>query len=386
MLALRGALRDGDTPKELTDLLGAGAPAKLVERAPQLASLAELLRLASAGCGNLAVVEGPAGIGKTRLVREAADQARGRGARVLSARGGEFERDFSYGIVRQLFEPLLADGGAAGLLGGAAALARPLFDLDRHGLEPVDPSHVTLHGLFWLVANAAAEETIVIVVDDVQWSDPPSLRFLVYLAHRLEGLPVLLIVTVRTRDVAVQEAIVDDLATDPAATVLTLEPLSVEAVAELVRARLGVVAAPSFTAAVHAETGGNPLLVRELVGAALAERLEATAEGARRVGELAPERVARLVLRRVAPLGPRALALAQALALLGDSADLREAAEVAGLPQPQAASAARACRASRCWLGKGRRLPSRTRLCDGQSTTAFRRGSESAAMPALPRC
>jgi len=60
------------------------------------------------------------------------------------------------------------------------------------------------------------------------------------------------------------------------------------------------------------------------------------------VGELAPERVARLVLRRVAPLGPRALALAQALALLGDSADLREAAEVAGLPQPQAASAARA--------------------------------------------
>ncbi len=332
----------GTPPKELTDLPGPRAPAGLVEREPQLAALAELLRVAREGGGNLAVVEGPAGIGKTRLVREAADQARGAGARLLSARGGEFERDFSYGIVRQLFEPLLAGGDAAGLLGGAAALARPLFDLDRHGLEPVDPSHGTLHGLFWLVANVAAEETVVMVVDDAQWCDPPSLRFLAYLAHRLDGLGVLLIVTVRTRDAAVQEAILDDLATDPAATVLTLEALSAEAVSELVEARLGVVPDPSFTAAVHAGTGGNPLLVRELVGAALGERVEATAEGARRVGELAPERVARLVLRRVAPLGPRALALAQALAVLGDAADLAEAAEVAGLPQPQAASAARA--------------------------------------------
>lgn len=342
----------GTPPKELTDLPGPLAPAELVERESQLAALAGLLRVSREGGGNLAVVEGPAGIGKTRLVREAAEQARGAGARVLSARGGEFERDFSYGIVRQLFEPLLAGGGAAGLLGGAAALARPLFDLDRHGLEQVDPSHGTLHGLFWLVANAAAEETVVMVVDDAQWCDPPSLRFLAYLAHRLDGLGVLLIVTVRTRDTAVQEAILDNLATDPAATVLNLEPLSAEAVSELVEARLGVVPDPTFTAAVHAGTAGNPLLVRELVGAALAERVDATAEGARRVGELAPERVARLVLRRVAPLGPRALALAQALAVLGDAADLAEAAEVAGLPQPQAASAARALQGIEV-LGRG---------------------------------
>lgn len=332
----------GTPPKELTDLFVPGAPAGLVERAPQLSSLAELLRISREGRGSLAVVEGPAGIGKTRLVREAADHGRRAGARVLFARGGEFERDFSYGIVRQLFEPLVAGGQATELLRGAAALARPLFDLDRLGLEQADPSHGTLHGLFWLVANAAAEETVVVVVDDVQWCDPPSLRFLVYLAHRLDGLPVLLIVTVRTRDAAVQDAILDNLATDPAATVLTLEPLSVEAVAELVSARLGVFADPSFAAAVHAGTGGNPLLVRELVGAALAEQVEPTAEGALRIGELAPERVGRLVLRRVAPLGPRALALAQALAVLGDAADLDEAAAVAGLPQAQANSAARA--------------------------------------------
>lgn len=332
----------GTPPKELTDLLEPGVTAGLVERAPQLASLAELLRISGEGRGSLALVEGPAGIGKTHLVREAADQGRLAGARVLCARGGEFERDFSYGIVRQLFEPLLASGEAAALLRGAAALARPLFDMDRLGLEQADASHGTLHGLFWLVANAAADETVVIVVDDAHWCDPPSQRFLAYLARRLDGLPVLLILTVRTRDAAVQDAILDDLATDPAATVLTLEPLSIEAVAELVRSRLGVVPDPSFTAAVHAGTGGNPLLVRELVGAALAERVEATAEGALRVGELAPERVGRLVLRRVAPLGPRALALAQALAVLGDAVQLEEAAALAGLAQPQALSAARA--------------------------------------------
>jgi hypothetical protein len=80
---------------------------------------------------------------------------------VLGARGSELERSFSYGVVRQLFEPFLASlpgEERAGLLGGAASLAAPLFDPVRLAAESAaDSSLATLHGLYWLTANVAAQ-------------------------------------------------------------------------------------------------------------------------------------------------------------------------------------------------------------------------------------
>lgn len=79
----------------------------------------------------LLAIEGPPGIGKTALLAEAREHGRAAGLRVLSARGSQLERSFSYGIVRQLFEPLLAAesaDGRADLLAGAAVLAAPVFD------------------------------------------------------------------------------------------------------------------------------------------------------------------------------------------------------------------------------------------------------------------
>ena len=54
-----------------------------------------------------------------------------------------------------------------------------------------------LHGLYWLTANLAAEQPLLILVDDAHWADPPSLRWLAYLAQRLDGLPAALIVAAR---------------------------------------------------------------------------------------------------------------------------------------------------------------------------------------------
>ena len=54
-----------------------------------------------------------------------------------------------------------------------------------------------LHGLYWLAANFASRRPTLLVVDDLHWADEPSLRWLVYLARRLEGLPVLLLIGTR---------------------------------------------------------------------------------------------------------------------------------------------------------------------------------------------
>ena len=75
------------------------------------------------------LVEGPAGIGKSRLIAELRERAAGGGVRVLAAHGSDLEREFPFGVVRQLFEPLLAEPAERErLLDGAAAAARPVFE------------------------------------------------------------------------------------------------------------------------------------------------------------------------------------------------------------------------------------------------------------------
>src|SRR5215472_11198801 len=80
----------------------------LLEREPEVSAIRELVRSARGGTGRLLVAEGSAGIGKTRLLSEARAAAEASGLGVIAARGGELEQGFAFGIVRQLFEPLLA--------------------------------------------------------------------------------------------------------------------------------------------------------------------------------------------------------------------------------------------------------------------------------------
>src|SRR5919201_6430910 len=123
------------TPKESRKIWGptkgsrVSVAADLLEREGELAQLGALVEAAHGRAGRFVLVEGGAGIGKTRLLAAARERGRAVGMRVLHARGGELEREFAYGIVRQLFEPALAgasEGDRDELLGGAAALSAPL--------------------------------------------------------------------------------------------------------------------------------------------------------------------------------------------------------------------------------------------------------------------
>jgi hypothetical protein len=131
-----------------------------------------------AGDGRFVVVEGGAGIGKTRLLSEARALAADMAMRTLVARGGELEREFAFGLVRQLFEPVLAAVSAeerAELFSGAAALSAPLFAsvklVDASATGEV--SFPILHGLYWLAVNVASAEPALLVLDDVHWGDAP---------------------------------------------------------------------------------------------------------------------------------------------------------------------------------------------------------------------
>jgi hypothetical protein len=124
----------GMVPERSPGLPSDARTVPLLEREEHLGLVERLLLEAREGRGALVLFEGPAGIGKSRLLGAACEEAEALGLQVLRARGGELERDFSYGVVRQLFEPRLAtfsQDERAQLLVGAARLAAPLFEFRR---------------------------------------------------------------------------------------------------------------------------------------------------------------------------------------------------------------------------------------------------------------
>jgi len=317
----------------------------LLERERELALLRGHLRAAGSGAGGLVAIEGRAGMGKTRLVAEARASADAAGFEVLAARGGELEEEFAYGVVRQLFEPLLATAGddlRAEVLSGAAGLAAPLFDESQlaTALEgATDTSFATLHGLYWMAANLALRRPALLAIDDLHWVDAPSLRWLIYLARRLEGLPLLVVAALRPPGQSQHPELLTELVADPATAVVRPAALGVESVAALARKTLADDPDERFCAACHQATGGNPLFIRALLDTLAAEGVAPTAEASARVHEVGPEPVARAVTLRLSRLPPEARTLARAVAIL-DGAEPALAAALAGLERDVAVSAA----------------------------------------------
>jgi DNA-binding NarL/FixJ family response regulator len=317
--------------------------AALLERERELQMLREGMDRAIAGEGTLVLIEGPAGVGKTVLARAAGELAEQTGLRVLEARASELEQPFGFGVVRQLLESeAMGVAGKAALFAGPAGPAARLFEPDEPHPRRVEAGFEALHSLYWLVVHLADREPVLLSVDDCQWADADSLRFFAYLARRIEGLAVMMLLAGRSPDSPVDDArpLWPQLLSNSEAVALSLRPLSEAAAVALVRERLGAAADEGFCRSCHSATGGNPLFLRELLRALEAAEVTPSAAAADGVQTVGPATVSRFVLHRLASLGPPATELARAVAVLGDDTEPALAGRVAGLSEAAARAAA----------------------------------------------
>ena len=304
----------------------------LLEREVALARFDRVFDRVGVGAGAVVVVQGAAGIGKSELLAAVRTRAQARGSAALSARGSEFEEEIAFGVARQLFEPMLraaSPGDRRRLLDGVAQVGARALGIEAG--EPPADRFAAIHGLYWLCANRAERGPLVVVVDDVQLVDDPSLAWLGYLARRTEDLPLMLVLGLRSGDPGGERGELEGLLRDRGVERIDLKPLSAAAVGVLVRARLDHSADEDFCGACYDLTHGNPLSAVELLAAVREQGLAARGESVPALHRIAPAAVGTSVLARLGRLGDEAVALARAVAVLGRGAETAIAAALAGI-------------------------------------------------------
>jgi len=323
----------------------------VLEREFELSTLEQAVSQLSAGFGSVVVVDAAAGLGKTTLLRRTRDFAMAHGSTALSARCAELERDFTFGVVRQLFDSALPreERAREKLFSGAAKMCVDLFadsagdtsggDTGERPPQTVTSLYLLLNGLYWLLVNLAETAPVVVLVDDVQWADPPSLQFLGFLARRVDSIAVTVVIASRAGAHRDTELLGDVLT---AGDTMVLEPrnLSEAAVSELVRHALGPDADEVFCAVCHAVTSGNPLFVRELLRILAARGTRPDARAVASVRSAGEAALQRHVIARLRRQPADVHAVATAVAVLGDDMPLNLVARQSGLPLPAAAAAA----------------------------------------------
>ncbi|RKN12218.1 LuxR family transcriptional regulator [Streptomyces radicis] len=315
----------------------------MTERDHELNAIDGAVKACRDGEGQLLVIEGAPGLGKSSLLATLLDRATENEFFVLHAQSNEYESGFPYGAVHQLFDNWLNSATPEvrrRVLRGPAAFAAPLFDFGGNGSSASEDQrhHSLLYGLYWMCVHIAEYRPVALLLDDSGWIDTPSLRFLHYLAARLADRRILLAMTTDPAESGHQAEITRAIVSRPSAQLLRLDPLSEEGVWEHVTRALGEERGGTLATACHRATGGIPFFLNELLGE-LAQVGHKEDIAPARVFDLAPSKVVHHVLRRLAPLPPSAVRLIEAMAVLGTEADLMYAIDVSGLDQPTAAEA-----------------------------------------------
>lgn len=315
-----------------------GSPEELLERDEEFGLLESRRAALHAGEGGLLVIRGPAGVGKTALLRAFARGDRINGSTLLRARAHQRERGLPFGVVRQLLDPVVAsrnESQRAVLFSGAASFARPLFEAAPTPPDTSEDPTARVRSLWWMVLALAEQQPMTVVVDDLQWCDVESLEWLAFLAHRVEAVPALLVFAVRSGDSTQDDTLVDDILHEPHAVTLHPRTLSAGSTRRLLSEAFGASITDTAVATCQALTGGNPLLVQELLRASAAEGASSDLNPAvlHRIGS---DALTTLLSRRLGALPTEARLLARALSVLGEGTPLPLAAHIVGLG-PQAA-------------------------------------------------
>ncbi|GAA2319134.1 helix-turn-helix transcriptional regulator [Streptomyces violaceusniger] len=313
-----------------------GLPGALVGRAAELAALTAHAEAAHSGRSGLVVLSGPAGIGKTSLLRTFLDGDACRKMTVLHGACGEVVAGAGYGGVRALFGSLglsAEDAQDSPLLRGSARRALPALS-PRPGEEGPSTAAVVypvLHGLYWLAANLMTQGPLVLVLDDVHWCDERSLRWIDFLLRRADQLPLLVVLAQRSEEEPVAPAALADILAQPRSAVIRLDPLTDAEVAEMAHQVFSAPVAPSFAERAAAVCGGNPLTVTRLLRELRAKGVAPDESGIREIAEVGSYVVA-LSVRALFDARPDWVRdVATAIAVLGEE-DAEHIGALAGVP------------------------------------------------------
>jgi DNA-binding SARP family transcriptional activator/tetratricopeptide (TPR) repeat protein len=292
----------------------AGGPGEMfIGRTDELTALEAAAATARAGRPAVVLVEGEAGIGKSTLLSRFASGLAD--AMVLRASGDEAERLLSYGIVSQLTSGAGRSGDLPGLL--ASSLN-----------DAVDPIAVGSDVVAWLGQQSRGHRLVLGIIDDLQWADGPSARALLFALRRLPTARVLIVVSVRTAELArLGPGWQRFLAGDHRVARVRLRGFTPAEVVQLGQALgRGELSRPAVKRLI-AETGGHPLYCRAVLE-------EAGTDDQRGESLPVPSSLAGVVLGRVSALSPAARTLTTAVAVLGTRCRLAVAARLAELEDP----------------------------------------------------
>ncbi|KRF01520.1 hypothetical protein ASG88_08665 [Nocardioides sp. Soil777] len=289
-------------------------PDGLVDREREMAVVRAMIDDLKGGGSGCLLIEGPAGIGKTRLLDEVRRLSTAAGVPVRSARSSALEQGFDFGVVRQLFDAAVDD------------------------VVRRDDRFAVLRGLCDHATQLAETGPFVVCVDDIQWGDEPSLQFLAYLVKRLEGLPVRVVLAMRTGEAHEADYLLAELAGNESVSVLHPAPLTRQGTAALVTDRLGR-GADTFVATCHRMTSGNPLLLRQLLRALADQGVPPDAAHVDTVRAVGSRAIASLVTLRLRRMPAAVTTVARAVAVLGPAADLVTVADLAQHSEEDVAAA-----------------------------------------------
>ena len=303
-----------------------------IGRRPEMELLTTALNKAVAGSGQVLMLAGEPGIGKTRLAQKLVALAAAQGARVLWGRCYDQEGAPPYWPWLQQFRSYVGETGPEQLLQemgpGVSDISEILPELFQkiEGLEPppaLGPEQARfrlLSSIATFLKNSSRSQPLVLVLEDLHWADEPSLLLLEFLSREITSSPILLLGSYRTVEVTGRHPLTETLGTlvlDDHFLRVQLDGLSRQEVGELVRSKTGVEAHEDAVAALHQRTKGNPLFVGEVVGSVSPTRL---AEDLTWTSEI-PEAVRDAIARRLRRLSEPCAALLDTASVIGGDFD-----------------------------------------------------------------
>jgi ATP/maltotriose-dependent transcriptional regulator MalT len=259
----------------------------LIGRRPLLDALVQLIEQSRSGQGQTVLIVGEAGIGKSRIVEDALKQARASQAEpaspaplILEGHCFESDRLLPYAPLLDLLRSFLASRSVENIIAclgqDAPELVKLLPELHTFlpdltpaaSLDPEQEKRHLFHALTHFLTSLSSMQPLLLIIEDIHWSDNSSLEFLLYLARHLPSHPILLLLTYRSEEAfPLLTPFLAKLDRERLATELKLTPLTFDEVEEMIRTILALprVASADFLATIYEMTEGNPFFIEEML-------------------------------------------------------------------------------------------------------------------------